>query len=590
MARADSGSAFDQNAPSIEAISEFKVTTSSFSAGYGRTSGGVQSFSTKSGTNAFHGTAFDLLRNDKLDANSWTNDFNKAPKPRDHQNDFGGSLGGPVWIPKLYKGRDKTFFFFSWEQYRNNQGFSSVTTLPTDAERTGDFSALLGAPTGATNPCDGSPVLTGQIFDPSTTQTVGGVQCRTAFPGNKITTPLSAVAQKVLTFLNVHPNRPGTLNGLANNFLFSGSKPIRDTTMTFRIDQNWGTSNKFYFSYSSRDQEVLNGTPSIPAPLDPNFLNSNFTHYTRFGWDRTISSTMINHFNIGLNRLNDFSKGESVTGVDWDAVLGISGASGPVFPQFSFSGSPLGIGYQGLSAANDDGFSSRELAALIARDPSLVGNLLKIANSSYYRVSAEPVESVDRAVVMLGTDGIRSLATAALMQPIFRIGGADFPRFPEIAWEHTFRSANAAVPYNFLTEKSDPHAAEFLSLVMGLAEIVVFRVTMDQYAKNPRLRPDASVVSSLLDIHSANVARLIGASWELSEATLAGLDGQAVATTAYPTPLGRSLYFGRVVGALAVLRINHVVADKIGKASIPVTEIPDAQIDRMWTRLTAKAE
>src|SRR6267154_5160080 len=96
MARADSGSAFDQNAPSIEAISEFKVTTSSFSAGYGRTSGGVQSFSTKSGTNAFHGTAFDLLRNDKLDANSWTNDFNKAPKPRDHQNDFGGSLGGPV--------------------------------------------------------------------------------------------------------------------------------------------------------------------------------------------------------------------------------------------------------------------------------------------------------------------------------------------------------------------------------------------------------------------------------------------------------------------------------------------------------------
>jgi len=355
MARADSGSAFDQNAPSIEAISEFKVTTSSFSAGYGRTSGGVQSFSTKSGTNAFHGTAFDLLRNDKLDANSWTNDFNKAPKPRDHQNDFGGSLGGPVWIPKLYKGRDKTFFFFSWEQYRNNQGFSSVTTLPTDAERTGDFSALLGAPTGATNPCDGSPVLTGQIFDPSTTQTVGGVQCRTAFPGNKITTPLSAVAQKVLTFLNVHPNRPGTLNGLANNFLFSGSKPIRDTTMTFRIDQNWGTSNKFYFSYSSRDQEVLNGTPSIPAPLDPNFLNSNFTHYTRFGWDRTISSTMINHFNIGLNRLNDFSKGESVTGVDWDAVLGISGASGPVFPQFSFSGSPLGIGYQGLSAANDDG-------------------------------------------------------------------------------------------------------------------------------------------------------------------------------------------------------------------------------------------
>jgi HDOD domain-containing protein len=243
-----------------------------------------------------------------------------------------------------------------------------------------------------------------------------------------------------------------------------------------------------------------------------------------------------------------------------------------------------------LSAANDEGFSGRELAALIARDPSLVGNLLRIANSPYYRVSTEPVESVDRAVVMLGTHGIRSLATAALMQPIFRIGGADFPRFPEIAWEHTFRSANAAVPYNFLIEKSDPSAAELLSLVMGLAEIVVFRVTMDQYTKNPRLRPDASVVSSLLDTHSPSVARLIGASWELSEPTLAGLDGQAVATTVYPTPLGRSLYFGRVVGALAVLRINRVIDDETGKASIPVTDIPQMQIERMWTRLTAKAE
>jgi hypothetical protein len=243
-----------------------------------------------------------------------------------------------------------------------------------------------------------------------------------------------------------------------------------------------------------------------------------------------------------------------------------------------------------LSAANDDGFSSRELAALIARDPSLVGNLLKIANSSYYRVTSEPVESVDRAVVLLGTNGIRSLVTAALMQPIFRIGGADFPRFPEIAWEHTFRSASACVPYNFLIEKSDPFVAELLSLVMGLAEIVVFRVAMDQYAKNPRLRPDAGIVASLIDDHSANVARRIGTTWELSESTLAGLDGQTVTTTAYPTALGRSLYFGRVVGALAVLRINRALDDETAKASIPVIAMPQEQVDRMWTRLTSKSD
>lgn len=243
-----------------------------------------------------------------------------------------------------------------------------------------------------------------------------------------------------------------------------------------------------------------------------------------------------------------------------------------------------------LSASSDDSFSRRQLAALIARDPSLVGNLLKIANSSYYRVTPEPVESVDRAVVLLGTDGIRSLVTAALMQPIFRIGGADFPRFPEIAWEHTFRAASAAVPYNFLVERSDPAAAELLSLVMGLAGIVIFRVTMDQYARNPRFRPDAGVVAALLDAHSAAMARRIGASWELSESTLAGLDGQMVSVTNYPTALGRSLYFGRLVGALAVLRINHVIDDETAKASIPVTAMPDGQRERMWARLTPKPD
>ncbi len=241
-----------------------------------------------------------------------------------------------------------------------------------------------------------------------------------------------------------------------------------------------------------------------------------------------------------------------------------------------------------LNAASDDAFSRRELAALIARDPSLVGNLLKIANSSFYRITPEPVESVDRAVVLLGMDGIRSLVTAALMQPIFRIGGADFPRFPEIAWEHTFRSASAAVPYNFLVERSDPAAAELLSLVMGLAGIVIFRVTMEQYARNARLRPDAGVVSSLLDTHSAEVARRIGAGWELSEATLAGLDGQTVGNTRYATALGRSLHFGRLVGALAVLRINNVIDEDTAKASIPSTSMPEAQVERMWTRLTPK--
>ncbi|HZR64642.1 MAG TPA: carboxypeptidase regulatory-like domain-containing protein [Terriglobales bacterium] len=355
--RMDTVSAFDQIAPSVEAISEFKVTTSTPSAQFGRTSGGVESFTTKSGTNNFHGTIFELFRNEALDANPWNLDFQNAlaaeqgkpltRKARDRQNDFGGSLGGPVRIPHLYNGTDKTFFFFSWEQYRNERGTTNTTTLPTDAERSGDFSALLGSDTGVPNPCTpGQDVLQGQIFDPSTTTTVGGVTCRLPFPGNKITN-ISPVAQKILTYLP-HANRTGDAFGI-NNYFFATQVPTLDTTMTFRIDENLTQKSKLFFSYTSRDQEVLNGTPALPPPLDGNFFNSNFSHLMRFGWDFIASPTLLNHFVVGFNRLWNSSTGESVNGNNWPQVLGINNAFGPVFPQIGFNGGPYNINYQGLS-------------------------------------------------------------------------------------------------------------------------------------------------------------------------------------------------------------------------------------------------
>src|SRR5437016_7192344 len=355
IAHAELGPTFDENAPSVEAISEVKISTSTMPAEFGRTSGGIESFTTKSGTNSYHGAAFDLLHNDKLNAVPWNNISNGSNvKPRDHQNDYGGSLGGPGRIPKLYNGHDKTFFFFSWEQYRNNQGGVLPITLPTDAERQGDFSALQGTPkpTGLINPCDNSPVLRGQIFDPTTASCpTGFVGGRLAFPGNKINIPLSPVAQKVLSYLTVHAD---ATKGLTNNFIFISNNPILDTTMSFRIDENWGNSNKFFFSYSSRDQEQLNGTAALPPPLDSNFFKSRFSHYLRFSWDRTFSPTLVNHLNLGLNRLNDRSQGVAVTGQDWEKTLGITGASGPGFPQFGFGGSPLGIGYSGFGGGSFD--------------------------------------------------------------------------------------------------------------------------------------------------------------------------------------------------------------------------------------------
>lgn len=110
------------NAPSIEAITEFTVDTNGFKAEFGQATGGIMSFASKSGTNSYHGTAYEFLRNNALDANNFFNNARGIDRPIYKQHDFGASVGGPVWIPKLYNGRNKSFFFFSYEAFRNREG------------------------------------------------------------------------------------------------------------------------------------------------------------------------------------------------------------------------------------------------------------------------------------------------------------------------------------------------------------------------------------------------------------------------------------------------------------------------------------
>lgn len=129
------------NAPSVEAITQFTVDTNGFKAEYGHAGGGVMTFVAKSGTNQFHGSAYEFLRNNDFDANDFFS--NKLGRARQiyKQNDFGATVGGPVWIPKIYNGRNKTFFFFSYEGFRNRNGATNATaTVPTPEMYNGDFS------------------------------------------------------------------------------------------------------------------------------------------------------------------------------------------------------------------------------------------------------------------------------------------------------------------------------------------------------------------------------------------------------------------------------------------------------------------
>jgi hypothetical protein len=393
--RSDSGTAFDQTAPSVEALTEFKVTTSTPSAEFGHTSGGVESFTTKSGTNRFHGSGFELWRNEILDAQPWGNDYANAlanyenaqintwnsnpanagdqsalvaliKKPRDRQNDFGGSLGGPVWIPRVYNGHDKTFFFFAWEQYRNWASLTnSLETLPSPAELSGNFSALLGPGlvnsngTPVINPCNGQQVLQGEIFDPATTQVVGGQTCRLPFAGNVIpnfASRESTVAKNILGYVPAANRGGGSQAGVIDDYLNPASlEHILTTQTTFRIDENLTQKNKLFFSYSSREQKYLNGTyQDFPGPIGDDYLNYYFTHYLRLGWDYIVSPSVLNHLTIGLNRVYTTAAAPSVNGTDWPATLGIGNAHGPVFPQIQFSNAEYGISYSELANANND--------------------------------------------------------------------------------------------------------------------------------------------------------------------------------------------------------------------------------------------
>lgn len=239
-----------------------------------------------------------------------------------------------------------------------------------------------------------------------------------------------------------------------------------------------------------------------------------------------------------------------------------------------------------VRAVNDSDTTRRELAQMIARDPALVGSLLKLANSPIYRRGSQPVENLERALAVLGTVGTRSLVAAALLQPVFRASNGDAAQFAEIVWEHTQRAAAAAEVHAAAVESSDPFAAQLVALVMGLGAIVVYRAAADEYAAR-RMQPEPTTIASLLEEQTPKVARQIAATWELSERVIDALDEQRAERVERPaSSLGRSLRFGMWIGALSVLRSHDRVDDDAGIATLAAAGGAGERFERLWGRLT----
>jgi hypothetical protein len=292
------------NAPSIEAIDQFTVDTNGFKAEYGHAGGGNMTFVSKSGTNQFHGSAYEFLRNNALDANNWFNNRSRIPISIYKQNDFGATVGGPVWIPKVYRGKDKTFFFFSYEGFRNRSGANGAQfTVPTTEMYNGDFTKWVTS-TGALIP----------IYDPTTQVTrADGTVARTQFPGNVI--PKSLFSPAAVKALGVFQGSgiltanngaaPGTNAYVINNYrVLTGTQVAPVNKTSIKGDHIFNGKHRIS-GYYAHDREQLTPGPDGPATLPGLYTNYNdllqASDVLRFSWDWTFSPTKLNHFYAGGN-------------------------------------------------------------------------------------------------------------------------------------------------------------------------------------------------------------------------------------------------------------------------------------------------
>ena len=298
--------------PPIEAIREVKILTSTYPAEYGRTTGATISMVVDSGTNRYHGALYEYFRNEDLDANNFFNNLRGTQRPADRQNQFGAKLGGPVWLPKLYRGRDRTFFFINYAGTRQTVPATNVSTVPDNQFRGGDFSS--------------SPVAIG---DPLTS-------ARTPFPGNKI--PASRLDPAALKILSVIPaaNSPGSFDPStgrsSNSYVYTNATRPASDDITTRGDHNISNSHRMFLRLTHLSGYSPSATV-VQGPFDPgNGVRYSSIYNTSAGLTSTLTPTTILDLRGSFERSSAQSLAPS-QGIDPASVLGIQRNPAAAAPQ-----------------------------------------------------------------------------------------------------------------------------------------------------------------------------------------------------------------------------------------------------------------
>jgi len=314
--------------PSIDALQEFKVQTGVYPAEFGREATQIN-VSTRSGANQFHGALFEFLRNDKLDAANYAFTAKRVTKNPFKQNQYGGTFSGPVIFPKLFNGRNRLFFMGNYESYRLRQSNQSTYSLPTAANRGGDFSNLL-----AQN-------IT--IYDPATRvyNSSGTLVSAQPFPGNIIpTSRINPISNKFLQFFPTPNLTPGA--GSTINFQQSQGAPRNKDQFIFRMDFTESTKSQWFGRYSWNDENQLNEG----LLLNGNKILTNVEQYVGSNI-RVFSPSVVNEARFGYNRFFNSAGRQLAFQRDVVTELGIPGLAG---------GTPVTYGIPGVSFGRYSGF------------------------------------------------------------------------------------------------------------------------------------------------------------------------------------------------------------------------------------------
>ncbi len=409
----------DEEQPSVEAIEQFTLQTSNFAAEYGLIgNGGLYNFTSKSGTNQFHGSAYDYFQNTFLNAgipftDDGTGHHTKVVK---HLSDGGFSVGGPVWVPRVYNGRNRTFFFFNLEKYRDReQLYAGTTTVPNAEFRAGNLSNNL-AVTGFRNigtDFAGRPIIQNTIYDPSTAVIdSSGRRVLQPFANNII--PPSRIDPTAAKLIATFPT-PNIGNDLyVNNFSQSGAFFKLQNLPSIKIDQNFGTNIKLSGYYSSLATDKSNGVDGLPAALSQVRDQYIREHSVRLNYDQTISPTLLLHIGAGfLRHRNPDTVPVASSGFDLTSI-GITGAPGTGYPRIgagSLGDSTLG----GLAVAIGPG--TRGL--YIDQKPVANANMTWVHGNHTSKIGIDWKIDTETAENFIGLSPAYAFSSSETSQPLY---------------------------------------------------------------------------------------------------------------------------------------------------------------------------